>query len=123
MLSQKNKVRMEHASIRSTYKLQALVPERVLRIVETVFKTGVLLCGKKLFCRPLHLYQSTRLHAPKCGKLPPVKFLVGEHVKNGAVSNERRYPCSKARVLAELQQYPLLRRYEVLCMFFLFLTA
>jgi hypothetical protein len=107
MFSQKNRIGVEHANIRSACKLQALVPERVLRILETVFETGVLFCKKKLFCWPSHLYQSTRLHAPKCGKLPPVKFLVGEHAKNGAVSNERCYPCSKARVLAELKHSPL----------------
>jgi hypothetical protein len=98
---------MQHANIRSTYKLQALVPERVLRILETVFKTGLLLGSKKLFCRPSHLYQSMSLHAPNCGKLPTVKFLVDEHADNGAVPRERRCPCSKARVLAELQHSPL----------------
>lgn len=116
---------MEHANIRSTsiYKLPALVPERVLRILETVFKTGMILCGKKLFCLPSHLCQSTRLHAPKCAKLHSVKFLVGEHAKSGAVSNECRYPCSKTRVLEELQHSPLFAQIQILYMFFLYLTA
>ena len=43
----------------------------------------------------------------KLWKTTAVKFLVGEHAKNGAVTNERRYPCSQARVLAELQHSPL----------------
>lgn len=93
------------------------------RILETVFKPEVPSGSKKLFCRPSHLHQSTRLHAPKCGKLPPVKLLVGEYAKNGAVSNERRYQRSKARVLAELQHSPLFAQIRTMCMFFLYLTA
>jgi len=114
---------MQHASIRSRYKLQALVPEPVLRIIETVLKTGLLLCSKKLLCPPSHLYQSTRLHAPNYGELPTVNFLVGEHAENGAVCNERSYPFSKARVIAELQHSPLFAQIRILYMFLLYLTA
>lgn len=55
MFTQQDKTYVENASIHRSYKLPALVSECVLRILEAVFKSEVLLGRKKLFWRPSHL--------------------------------------------------------------------
>jgi hypothetical protein len=96
MFSQQNETYVEHASIHRSYKLPALVSECVLRILEAVFKSGVPLGSKKVFWRPSHLQVDASARA-KVWKTASCEVFVSEHTKNGAVSNERRYQCLKAK--------------------------